>query len=161
MRKGLLVLIALLAICITISAASAADWSFNFGSSSSSDGGDIKIDNDKLSLQGIDFKIPEGYKENESARILAKDTNQFGENGKVSATEFYNNNSTIVIKSFFATDGKYENLNADNATEKTIGGQKGFVTEKDGEVLFDYLIDGKICEIVAPNEDTIGSLLKA
>ena len=96
-----------------------------------------------------------------SARILAKDTNQFGENGKVSATEFYNNNSTIVIKTFFATDGKYENLNADNATEKTIGGQKGFVTEKDGEVLFDYLIDGKICEIVAPNEDTIGSLLKA
>lgn len=45
MRKGLIALIALIAICITIGAASAADWSFNIGSDTNSDGGSVQINN--------------------------------------------------------------------------------------------------------------------
>ncbi len=158
MKKLLIVLVALIAIGVSISAVSAEGFSFSFGSESNSDGGDISIDNGKLSLQGVDLKIPEGFQENESARMLANDTDAFGEGCKVSATEFYNNDTNIIVKVFFANDGKIENLTGDNPV--TLAGQDGFLTEKDGRAIFDYGVDGKVIEINAPNQETIESLIK-
>ena len=59
----------LLAICLAVSAVSADDeWSFNWSSSesSNSDGGEMSFENGKLKLQGIEFNIPDGFKENET-----------------------------------------------------------------------------------------------
>ena len=158
MKKIIIVLVALIAIGVSISAVSAEGFSFNFGSESNSDGGDLSIDNDKLSLQGVDFKIPEGFKENESARMVANSTDAFGEGCKVSGTEFYKDNVSFIVKVFFANDGKIENLTGENPQK--IAGQDGFITEKDGRTIFDYGVDGKVIEIDAPDQQTVESILK-
>lgn len=154
----MIVLVALIAIGVSISAVSAEGFNFSFGSESNSDGGDISLDNDKLKIQGVEFKIPEGFKENESARILANDTDAFGEGCKVSATEFYNNDTNIVVKVFFANDGTIDNLTGENPMK--IANHDGFLTEKDGRTIFDYDVDGKVIEINAPDQDTIKSILE-
>lgn len=157
MKKIVIVLIALIAIGVTISAVSAEGFSFSFGSESNSDGGEISINNDKLNLQGVDFKIPEGFKENETGRVLAKDTEAFGEDCKVSATEFYNNDTNVIIKVFTANDGDFNNMTGNNSLK--IGNYDGFITEDGGRQIFDYLVDGKIIEIDAADQDTIKSIL--
>lgn len=161
MKKIIIVLIALIAIGVSIGAVSAEGFSFSFGSESNSDGGDISINNDKLSLQGIDFKVPSGFKENESARMVANATEAFGEKCKVSGTEFYNNETNFIVQVFFADDGDFNDLKVNNATNQTIAGHQGFVTEKEGRTLFDYVVDGKIVEINSPDQQTLESILKA
>ncbi|WP_295610119.1 hypothetical protein [uncultured Methanobrevibacter sp.] len=161
MKKIIIVLIALIAIGVSIGAVSAEGFSFSFGSESNSDGGDISINNDKLSLQGIDFKVPAGFKENESARMVANATEAFGEKCKVSGTEFYNNETNFIVQVFFADDGDFNDLKVNNATNQTIAGHQGFVTEKEGRTLFDYVVDGKIVEINSPDQQTLESILKA
>lgn len=161
MKKIMIVLIALIAIGVSIGAVSAEGFSFSFGSESNSDGGDISINNDKLSLQGIDFKVPAGFKENESARMVANATEAFGEKCKVSGTEFYNNETNFIVQVFFADDGDFNDLKVNNATNQTIAGHQGFVTEKEGRTLFDYVVDGKIVEINSPDQQTLESILKA
>ena len=160
MKKIIIVLIALIAIGVSIGAVSAEGFSFSFGSESNSDGGDFSLNNDKLSLQGIDFKVPTGFKENESARMVANATEAFGEKCKESSTEFYNNDTNIIINAFFANDGKFDDLKVNNATNKTIAGHEGFISEKEGRTLFDYLVDGKIVEINSPDQQTLESILK-
>ena len=159
MRKIIIVLIALIAIGVSIGAVSAEGFNFSFGSESNSDGGDFSLNNDKLSLQGVDFKIPEGFKENESARMVANSTDAFGEGCKVSATEFYKDNVNFIVKVFFANDGKIDNLTG--ANPQKIAGKDGFITEKDGRTIFDYGVDGKVIEIDAPDQQTIESILKS
>jgi hypothetical protein len=160
MKKIIIVLIALIAIGVSIGAVSAEGFSFSFGSESNSDGGDLSLNNDKLSIQGVDFKVPEGFKENESARMVANATEAFGEKCKVSGSEFYNNDTNIIVNVFFANDGKFDDLKVNNATNKTIAGHEGFISEKEGRTLFDYLVDGKIVEINSPDQQTLESILK-
>lgn len=158
MKKVIIVLIALIAIGVSISAVSAEGFNISFGSESNSNGGDISINNDKLSLQGVNFKIPDGFKENESARMVANATNAFGEGCKVTGTEFCKDNVNFIVKVFFANDGKIENLTG--ANPKTIGGHEGFITEQGNRTIFDYGVDGKVVEINAPDQQTIESILK-
>ena len=161
MKKIIIVLIALIAIGVSIGAVSAEGFSFSFGSESNSDGGDFSLNNDKLSLQGMDFKVPAGFKENESSRMVANATEAFGEKCKESCTEFYNNDTNFFVKVFFADDGKFDDLKVNDATNKTIAGHEGFISEKEGRTLFDYLVDGKIVEINSPDQQTLESILKA
>lgn len=158
MKKIMIVLIALIAIGVSISAVSAEGFNFSFGSESNTDGGDITIENDKLTIQGVEFKIPNGFKENETGRLLANQTEAFGEPCKVSLTELTKDNTTIIVKTFFADDGKFENLTGDNS--KTIAGHKGFLTQNEDNAIFDYIVDGKIVEIKAPTEADIESVIK-
>lgn len=75
MKKYLILVAVLIAVVgLTLGAVSAEEWSFNFGSSSSSnsDGGQYEFTNGALKLQDVSFKIPDGYKENESAKKLAE-----------------------------------------------------------------------------------------
>ena len=160
MKKIIIVLIALIAIGVSIGAVSAEGFSFSFGSESNSDGGDFSLNNDKLSLQGMDFKVPAGFKENESSRMVANATEAFGEKCKESCTEFYNNDTNFFVKVFFADDGKFDDLKVNDATNKTIAGHEGFISEKEGRTLFDYLVDGKIVEINSPDQQTLESILK-
>ena len=160
MKKGLIALIALIAICITIGAASAADWSFNIGSDTNSDGGSVQINNNELKIQDEKFTIPDGYKENESARDVGADGKGNFEGAKVSVCELKKGNETILIKVFFA-DGGIHNITAPtNSENKTIGGHDGFLITDDGLFTFDYGVNEKVVEIVASNESAIESVLK-
>lgn len=165
MKKIMIVLIALIAIGISIGAVSAEGFSFSFGSDSNSDGGSIEVNNNELKIQGEKYTIPDWYKENESARILAGDVSaQFGEDSKVTTCELNKDNNTVLIKVFFANDGEFSNLrpSGPDAQNKTIGGHAGFLTPKDNLVLFDYQqTKDKVIEISAPDEQTVEAVLKA
>ena len=167
MKKILIIFAALLAICLTVSAVSADDeWSFNFSSSESSntDGGAFSLNNGDLKLQDIEFTIPDGYKENESARKLAEPTEDV-EDAKYSVCSFINDGKEIVVKVFFGDDGKsFTSLDQDdNEVEKTMGGHDGLYNPNkydDNTPTFRFLEDGKVVEINAPDDDTINSVLE-
>ena len=156
----------LLAICVTISAVSADDgWSFNFSSSesSNSDGGSVTVENNKVNIQDIEFTIPDGYKEEESERIVGKEADQKSFPGaKISTVEFDKDKDSIIIKVVYA-DNEIKDSDYtpdDGAVEKQICNQKGYVHEHADGVSIDFVKDGKIVEVFAPDEQVLASLLK-
>ena len=163
----LIVFAALLAICLTVSAVSADEgWSFNFSSSESSntDGGDFSLENEKLKLQDIEFTIPDGYKENESARKLAAPAEDV-DAAKYSVCQFVNDGKEIFVKVFFFDNGdEFTSLSPiDNEVEKNMAGIDGvYDADKygDGTPTFRFLEDGKLVEVNAPDDDTINEVLK-
>jgi len=167
MRKILIIGVVLLAICVSLSAVSADDsWSFNWSSSdsSNSDGGEMSFENGKLKLQGLEFNIPDGYKENESARVLAQPADDI-DGAKYSACRFVNGDKEIVINVFFSDSNNFDSLEPANDTqvEKTMAGFKGIFMEDqygDGTPTFEYLKDGKIAKVNAPDVSTIESVIK-
>lgn len=157
----------LLAICISISAVSADDgWSFNFSSSdsSNSNGGSVNIDNNKLTIQGLTFTIPDGYKEDESYRVVGEDANQSSFQGaKISTVKFVKENDSIIIKTVFG-DQKYDKdgyTPDTNAVSKKIADEDGFFNTYNDGVSFTYFEDGKIVEIFAPDENVIQTLISS
>lgn len=168
MKKILMVGVILLAICVSISAVSADDgWSFSWSSSdsSNSNGGDISFDNGKLKIQGIELTIPDGFKENKDEEKLAVDTNDTN-NAKYSACAFTNGDKDIITKVFFMDDKEFENLtsNGDGSSiDATMAGIKGiFYPDKydDQTPTFEYIKDGKIVEVNAPDNETIEAVIK-
>ena len=167
MKKILMVFAVMLAICLTVSAVSADDsWSFNFSSSesSNSDGGEMSFENGKLKLQGFEFTIPDGFKENESAQKLAAAAEDV-EDAKYSVCQFINDGKEIFVKVFFFDDGnEFTSLKPiDNEVEKTMAGIDGVYDANkydDNTPTFRFLKDGKLVEINAPDDDTIASMLK-
>ena len=170
MKKILIIGAILLAICISISAVSADDsWSFNFSSSesSNSEGGAFSLNtvNNLLQIQGLNYTIPEEYKENESFRAVGEDANlsSLPENSKITCAEFINGNDSIIIKTFFHDQPFDEDgyTPAKNAVKKEIADQEGWLEEYEDGVTFDFVEDGKIVEIFAPDEKVLETILKS
>ena len=166
-EKDIMAGVVLLAICITISAVSAEGWSFDFSSSDStnSNGGQVKFDNGKLNLQGIDFTIPDWYKENESAQKLAEDAEKVAKGAKMSMYSFLNGDKEIITKVYFSNDDKFDKINPtdDNNEEKTIAWHEGVYYPNmfgDNTPTFQFLKDGKIVEVNAPDDATLESVIK-
>ena len=157
----------ILAICLTVSAVSADDgWSFNFSSSesSNSDGGAMSFNNGKLKLQDVEFTIPDGFEENESAQKLAESATDV-EDAKYSVCQFIKDGKEIFVKVFFFDNGnEFTNLTPmDNEVQKTIAGIDGVYDANrynDSTPTFRFLKDGKLVEVNAPDDDTIASVLK-
>ena len=168
MRKILIIGILLLAICVSIGTVSADDgFSFNWSSSdsSNSDGGQISFDNGKLKIQDIELNIPDGYKENESAQKLAEKAEDM-DDAKFSLCSFLNGDKEIVTKVFFSDEFNFNKLTPDDdesSVEKTMAGIDGVYFENkygDGTPTFEFLKDGKIVEVNAPDDDTIEEVIK-
>ena len=167
-KKILIIGVILLAICVSLGAVSADDgFSFSWSSSdsSSSDGGDISFDNGKLKLQGIELTIPEGYEQNKSAEKLAEPATDI-DDAKYSLCSFINGDKEIITKVFFLDNDKFTSLdpNDDGSSVKaTMAGIDGiFFEDKYGDQTptFEYLKDGKIVEVNAPDNETIESVIK-
>jgi hypothetical protein len=159
MRKGIAILIALAAFCIAVGVVSAEEWSFSTGTATNSDGGSIEINNNEVKIQDETFKLPDGYKEDEDARVLAEETGD-GKGAKISACKFENGDKNITIKVIFSDGGITNVTGPDGAKDATIGGQAGFLTKEDDGVLFDYNKDDKLIEISAPSQEELESLFK-
>ena len=169
--KMLMALAVLLAVAFTVSAVSAEDngWSFNFFSSDSestnSDGGAFIYGSDgKLQIQQLKFTLPEGFKENETVRLVGEDANQTDFPGyKVTSATFKKGNDTIMTKVLFGDqkmdDDSYKP--SENAQAKKIGDIDGYIEEYDDGVSFDFIEDGKLVEIFASNEDLLDSVIKS
>ncbi len=160
MKKIMMVLIALLAIAVTISAVSAEGWNFSFGEESNSDGGSVSVENEKLKVQDEEFTIPDGYKEDESARLLAEESPDF-KNAKVTVVTLENGDKNITVKVIFGDDMGFT-LSADEDGEnKTIGDINGVYVPEDGEIVFSYLPDSdNLVQIHAPDDETLEAFLK-
>ena len=104
MRKGIAILIVLAAFCIAVGVVSAEEWSFSSSSASSTDGGSIEVNNNEIKIQDEKFKIPDGYKEDEDARILAQTTGD-GKDAKISSCHLENGDKAITIKVIFSEAG--------------------------------------------------------
>lgn len=169
MKRILVLLAVLLAFCVCISAVSADDsWSFNWSSSesSNSDGGEVSLENNKLKLQGLEFTIPEGYKQNESAQKLGAPAEDM-EGAKYSVCEFLNGEKELFIKVFYFDDDKTEFTHVDDSLEgthnETLSDIQGRVFDDkygDKTPTFQYVKDGKLVEINAPDQETIVSVIK-
>ena len=166
MKKIYIVALALLVLLASVTAVSADGFNFNFSSSESSntDGGSISFENGKLKIQGIELTIPEGYKENETAQKLAEKATDV--DGKYSAAEFYNGNKLIIVQVFFDDKGSFDKLTTKKDSDqenKTINGVNGIYFPKSSQnpnPRFEYLKDGKIVSISAPDDDTIAKIMK-
>lgn len=161
MRKILFVALAVFAICITVSAVSADDsWSFSFGSESNSDGGSVDINNNELKIQDEKFTIPDGFEEVEKERVVAEDSKNIP-GAKITTCVLKKGNETILVKVTFV-DGGLENITGPEGSQNlTIAGNGGFLsTDEDNDTVFDYGVNGKLVEIVAPSQDLIEAVLK-
>ena len=169
MNKLFMFLFVLLAVGLTVSAVSADDgWNFNFFSSEStnSDGGAFSFgDNQKLNIQQLVFTLPDGFKENESARKVAVEPDGNNTLPGVKATEgqFIKGNEKIIVKVFFADkkldDDQY--TPDSKAVKKEIGDTDGYYETYDDGVSFDFVEDGKLVEIFASNDDILTSVMKS
>ena len=147
MKKIMIFGAILLTICISISAVSAFEFSFDSSSSdsSNSNGGSVSLKDNELTIQDFKFIIPEGYKENKSAQILAEDADQNAFPGfKITTEQFDNGEDSIIIKVVFGDDK-----------------MDGYLSEYNDGVSFDYIEDGKLVEIFAPDEETLSTLLSS
>lgn len=157
-KKTLIAGLFLLVVCVSISAVSADINSYSSSESSNSNGNSITFDNGKLVIQGIEFAIPDGYKEVDKGKKLGIDSKAL-KGFKESSDTFTKGNDRITIKvSYNNTTEEY--TPASNTVEKTISNQTGWFIEDNAGAVFTYIKDKKIVEILAPDEQTLASIIK-
>ena len=166
MKKIMILGAILLTICISISAVSPFEFSFDSSSSdsSNSNGGSVSLKDNELTIQDFKFIIPEGYKENKSAQILAEDADQNAFPGfKITTEQFDNGEDSIIIKVVLGDDkmDKEGYTPEKYAVAKKISNTDGYLSEYNDGVSFDYIEDGKLVEIFAPDEETLSTLLSS
>ena len=158
-KKTLMTGLFLLVVCVSISAVSAIDISYSSSEISDSEGDSITFDNGKLVIQGIEFAIPDGYKEVDKGKKLGIDSKAL--NGfKESSDTFTKGNDRITIKVSYSNTTEGEYTPANNTVEKTISNQTGWFIEDNAGAVFTYIKDKKIVEILAPDEQTLASIIK-
>ena len=133
------------------------------GGYSSSNGGEIDFNNGKLKIQGFEFTVPEGYKENDTAKKVGEEADQKAfPDFSISIDRFDKGNDSIIFKVVYG-DKKLDNStytpNSDSQS-KNIGGHDGYLLQYDDGVSFTYLEDGKLVEIFAPDENVLSSVFK-
>ena len=164
--KKVIILTIILAAIISVSAVSADDdeWSFDFSTSADTDGGQLDVVNNEVTIQGFKFVIPDGFKHNQSADLIGEDAGEDFPDCDISKVEFDKGDEFIIIKVVYHDDVKFDDKTyepPEDSVEKQIENQKGFITEYENGVTFDYCKDGKLIEIVAPNEEILTSLLQS
>ncbi len=130
--------------------------------------------NNKLTINDINFNIPDGYEDVESD----SDSSGLDENGEKEvedidgtpidsklSKEFKNSagEKLEIEVGIKANNEKIDKINLANAEQKTIAGKEGFLVKEvdDGknEYKFEYLEDGKLVKIVANSEDVINQVI--
>lgn len=163
--KKVIILTIILAAIISVSAVSADDeWSFDFSSNSDTDGGQLEVVNNEVTIQGFKFVIPDGFKHNQSADLIGEDAGDNFPDCDVSKVEFDKGDEFIIIKVVYDDDVKFDDKTyepPESSVEKQIGKQKGFIEEYENGVSFDYCKDGKLIEILAPSQEILTSLLQS
>jgi hypothetical protein len=166
MKKILMILSIFLAVGLTLGAVSAFDLNFDFSaesnSVSNSDGGQVEYNDGELTIQDLDFNIPDGYKENSSDKRVAVDAGEKFKGCLLSADGFDKGSDYINVKVIFDEDDDLDNdsyIAPEDAVAKKIADHDGYLGEYDDEVVFDYFDDGKFVEVIAPDESVISSVI--
>ena len=164
--KKVIILTIILAAIISVSAVSADDdeWSFDFSTNADTDGGQLEVVNNEVTIQGFKFVIPDGFKHNKSADLIGEDAGEDFPDCDISRVEFDKGDEFIMIKVVYRDDVTFDDKTyepPESSVEKQIENQKGFITEYDDCITFDYCKDGKLIEIVAPDQEILTSILQS
>lgn len=166
MNKILIVGLILIAMSATFSAIYADDFVSTTSNSMTFNNGDLTIND-------INFKIPDGFQEVERDSDSSSDDGNDVDVEDIDGTpvdsemtaEFKNSagDKVEVTVGILANDKKIESINPANSEQKTIAGKDGYLIKDmdDGkeEFKFEYLQDGKLVKIVAPSEDMISQII--
>jgi hypothetical protein len=159
MKKLITIGLILIALSCSVAAISATE---------SSTSSQTTLVNNDLTINGIHFKIPDGYDE------VEKDTDNFmnddinktedidGTVVDLATTEEFKNGAGAQLKievGIKANDAKIESINPTEFTPKEIKGKTGFIKNDDGKVKFEYLQDGKLVKIEANSENIINQVI--
>ena len=156
-RNNILIIIGVIVVLV---AAFAVFNPLHITSTSSSTSDTLTFANGALNIQGEKFNIPDGYDENGSEIGIQSNVTA---NARETYDTFTNGNNTIIVKVFYFDDGNFENLTSDHtdAENKTINNINGFLSSENDQVIFNYISNGKLIEIIAPNENILSSIISA
>lgn len=160
MKKLLMAVLLLLTICVSLTAVSAE---FNIGLSSSEssnfDGDPITFENGKLVIQGIEFAIPDGYKEVEKSKIVEGESKTY-KGFNISSDTLAKGKDQIIVRVSYSNTTEAEYAPFNTTVEKTINNYTGWFIEDNFGAVFTYIKDRKLVQVVAPNEDTLYYVIK-
>lgn len=166
-KKLLILGLILIAVSSTIAAISAEDVVTTTSQTK-------LLEGNKLTLNGIQFTIPEGFSELESESDVSgldddgeKDIEDIDGTAVDSAlsSDFKNaaGDKLDIEVGIKGNDQKIDSINPAGFEQKTIANKEGFLKKEvdDGkeEFTFEYLEDGKIVKIIANSEDIINQVL--
>ena len=123
---------------------------------------------EELTLDGIQFKIPDGYNVVEKSTDTSDSNDKEDIDGTPVDTEVnaeYKNaaGDKLEFKVGTKNNGKIDSINLTNAQKKQIAGKDGFLIKEvdDGKdkYNFEYLQDGKLVKITAVSEDIISQVI--
>lgn len=116
----------------------------------------------KVTIDGIDFNVPDGYKEDTNYQTINEVKNKGGVQYTVNGKVFEKGSDIVSILvsdygEYKLTDDIVKSVGGD---EKTIGDVKGYASEDDGYYLFTYIKDDKLVVFSVTGEDSIEGFLK-
>ena len=115
-----------------------------------------------VTIDGIDFNVPDGYKEDTNYQTINEVKNKGGVQYTVNGKVFEKGSDIVSILvsdygEYKLTDDIVKSVGGD---EKTIGDVKGYASEDDGYYLFTYIKDDKLVVFSVTDEDSIEGFLK-
>ena len=149
MNKKILTVFALLIVVTSISAVSAFDLGDIFG------GGD-----ETVTIEGIDFNIPAGYKEDSTSTFNIIE--QFIDEGYDFDGKVYVKDNTqvgIYVYNYSSLDA--DDILGDFSNETTINDVGGFMEFDDNDYVFIYSKDKCVVLIASNDKDVIGDFIIA
>lgn len=149
MNKKILTVFALLIVLTSISAVSAFDLGDIFG------GGD-----ETVTIEGIDFNIPAGYKEDSTStfNIIEQFIDEgYDFDGKV----FVKDNTQVGIYVYNYSSLDADDILGDFSNETTINDVGGFMEFDDNDYVFIYSKDKCVVLIASNDKDVIGDFIIA
>ena len=150
MNKKIFTVFALLIVVASISVVSAFDLGDLFGTSQ----------NETVTIEGIDFNIPAGYKEDSKStfNIIEGFIDEgYDFNGKVYAKD--NTQVGIYVYNYSSLDA--DNLLGEFSNETTINNVGGFMEFDDNDYVFVYTKDKCIVLIASNDQNVIGDFIIA
>lgn len=149
MNKKIFTVFALLIVVTSISAVSAFDLGDIFDSG-----------NETVTIEGIDFNIPAGYKEDSknTFNIIEGFIDEgYDFDGKVYAKD--NTEVGIYVYNYSSLDA--DDILGDFANETTINDVGGFMEYDDNDYVFVYTTDKSVVLIASNDENVIGDFIIA
>ena len=158
MQKRKILFISMLAIfaILIVGSASAFDLGSLLGDSSSESTGE------QGTIAGLNFTIPEGYKEDPSA-VFKNVTQTVGSVSFTMDGQSFENKNGDSLAILVADYGDYnvtdDILNDGSSEKKTINGIDGYIKKDDGFTVFSYEENGDLVSISTSDENVIEEVL--
>lgn len=124
---------------------------------------DLFANQETVTIDGIDFKIPDGFSEDSSQELVNEPQSQGGIDYVVNGKTFNNGLSEVAI---LVAD--YGDFKVNDDVLKALGGEKttlndveGYQYESDGYYIFNYQKNDKLVVISSSDENIISDFLIA